>query len=275
MKGPLATPKAHSGNFRSLTVQLRKELGLFANVRPFKKDGMDTIVVRENTEDLYVGRERLTEQGAIAEKEITKQACYRIHEFAFQSASEHGRKRATCVHKSTVLPLTDGLFLSTFWEVAERFRGITADEVTVDACAYRIQKNPGEFDVLVTPNMYGDILSDQLAGALGSLGLCAGMNLGTQHAMFEPIHGTAPDIAGRGTANPIGAIAAASMMAKYLGDRRRSDAIDAAIRLALKDQKLLTPDLGGNATCRDLTERIIHNIRGLLAGNFPAPVPNE
>jgi isocitrate/isopropylmalate dehydrogenase len=260
LKGPLETPKSGAGDYRSLTVELRKELGLFANVRPFKKPGIDTIVIRENTEDLYVGRERLTEQGAIAEKEITKDASLRIHEFGFDFATKHERKRVSCVHKSNVLPLTDGLFLDTFWQVAGRYKQLMADEVTVDACAYKIQRSPGEFDVLVTPNLYGDILSDQLAGAIGSLGVCAGMNIGTRHAWFEPIHGTAPDIAGKGKANPIGAIIAASMMARHLGDPETANIIEKAVQITLKQGAHLTPDLGGNADCSELTQEVLRNI---------------
>jgi isocitrate/isopropylmalate dehydrogenase len=264
LKGPLETPKTGAGNYRSLTVELRRNLELFANVRPFKKEGIDTVVVRENTEDLYVARERETEKGAVAEREITRGASLRIHEFAFDYASRYARKRVTCTHKSNVLPLTDGLFLNTFWDVAKRFEKIAADEVTVDACSYRIQRTPGAFDILVTPNLYGDILSDQLAGAIGSLGLCGSMNVGARHALFEPIHGTAPDIAGAGTANPIGAIVAAAMMARHLGDDSTANIIDRAIYLTLKDPTTLTPDLGGNANCSEVTDQIARNIERLL-----------
>ncbi len=261
LKGPLETPKTDAGDYRSLTVELRRNLELFANVRPFKKPGMDTLVIRENTEDLYVGRERLTELGAVVEKEITRHASLRIHNFAVDFAFKHERKRLTCVHKSNVLPLTDGLFLKPFWEVASKFKQLTADEVTVDTCAYKLQKNPNEFDILVTPNMYGDILSNQLAGALGSLGLCASMNFGMKHALFEPIHGTAPDITGEGKANPIGAILAASMMAEHLGDSSTADNIEKAVQTTLSQGTCLTPDLGGNASCSQLTGRILGNVK--------------
>lgn len=264
LKGPLETPKAAADGYRSLTLELRRQFGLYANVRPFRRDGIDTIIVRENTEDLYIGRERVTDEGAVAEREITRNGAFRIHSFAFDLAHEYGRKRVTCVHKSNVMPLTDGLFLNRFWEVAKRHQDLTTDEATVDSCAYRIQKNPGEFDVLVTPNMYGDILSSQLAGALGSLGLCGSMNVGENHALFEPIHGTARDIEGRGIANPIAAIAAAGMMARFLKEEGIAKKIENAVNQTLREKKVITPDIGGNATTGMVTEEIKSKVEASL-----------
>lgn len=260
LKGPLETPKVGADGYKSLTLELRRDLGLYANVRPFRKDSIDTVVVRENTEDLYVGRERLTDKGAIAEKEITRDGSSRIHFFAFDLARKYGRRRITCVHKANVMPLSDGLFLNQFWEVARKNDDLSADDLTVDSCAYRIQKNPGEFDVLVTPNMYGDILSAQLAGAVGSLGLCGSMNVGDNRAMFEPIHGTARDIEGTGIANPIAAIRAAAMMARFLKEHQVAFAIEDAVNRTLLEKEFLTPDLGGNANTRMLTDEILSKI---------------
>lgn len=261
LKGPLYTPpERERGGYRSLVVQLRRDLDLYANIRPFPYYGIDTIVVRENTEGLYGGEEHETEDGAVATKKITRKGSERIHRVAFNLAERYGRKRVTCVHKANIMPLTDGLFLKIFQEVAGEYPHITADEILVDNCANQIQRNPKQFDILVTINEYGDYLSDQLAGAGGSLGLYGSMNIGERYALFEPIHGTADDIAGHGSANPIGAIMAASLMARYLGENAIANIIEFTVRKTLEDRRNLTRDLGGDATTQMMVDEIIYNL---------------
>lgn len=247
-------------------VRLRKILDIFANVRPFfslpippSRQGIDCVIIRENTEDLYAGKERLTDDGAIAERVITKKACARIIEFAFQFAVREKRKKVTLVHKANVLRLTDGLFLSIGQQIAQKYPAIVFDDMLVDATAMQLIKKPEAFDVIVTTNMFGDILSDEAAALIGGLGVAASANIGNQHALFEPVHGSAPKHAGKNTANPLAAFFAATMMLDYLGKQEESKRVTHAIIKTLK-QGQGTRDVGGTNTTREFAKKVIQNI---------------
>lgn len=255
--GPRAHPSVNNG--------LRRELGLFANLRPVRGfapvsgrySQMDLVIVREVTEDIYSGLERMIGDGcAEAVKRITAAASRRIARFAFEYARTAGRSRVTAIHKANVLHLTDGLFLRCVREVAESYAPIRCDDRMVDAACYMMVKDPRAFDVLVLPNQYGDILSDLAAGLAGSLGLAPGVNLGESVAMFEAAHGAAPDIAGRNVANPVSFILSGALLLDHLGEREAGDRIRLAVEKVLSEARVLTPDLGGSATTREMTEAI-------------------
>ncbi|MFB3765763.1 MAG: isocitrate/isopropylmalate dehydrogenase family protein [Methanotrichaceae archaeon] len=248
--GAITTPP--DPNYRSVLLRIRKGLDLYANIRPFNSKRSDMIIVRENTEGLYSGIEDLGEEESRTVRIITRRGSKRIAERACDIAAK--RRKLTIVHKSNVLG-SDRLFLKTCKKVAED-RGISYDDMYVDAAAYNLIVRPVRFDVIVTTNLFGDILSDEAAGIVGSLGLCASANIGDNMALFEPIHGSAPDIAGKGIANPIGAIRSAAMMMNWLGFADKSQRIEEAVSWSL-DEGILTPDLGGSCRTRSVTEAIV------------------
>jgi methanogen homoisocitrate dehydrogenase len=247
--GAITTPP--DPGYRSVLLRLRKELDLYANIRPFRNRELDFIIVRENTEGLYSGLEEESEAEARTVRVITSRGSKRIAEKACDLAEL--RQKLTIVHKANVLR-SDRLFLRICREVADR-RVVPCEEMLVDAAAYNLVLNPRRFDVLVTTNLFGDILSDEAAGVIGSLGLCASANVGDSRALFEPIHGSAPDIAGRGIANPVGAIRSAAMMMEWLGEAQMARQIEAAVRSAL-EQGRKTPDLGGSCRTKEVTAAV-------------------
>lgn len=269
LKGPITTP-LHIPTFRSVNLLLRHELGLYVNVRPFRsyrgvsiKD-LNLTVIRENSEDLYVGIEGLHDGTAVALKIISEKASERVINYAFNYAVRKGFKKVTVVHKSNVMRVTDGLFRDVFFRVAKKYPQIISDEVIVDAAAYHLVRNPNLFEVIVTENLYGDILTDLIAGVVGSLGLCGSAQIGDSVALFEPVHGSAPDIAGKGLANPIGQLISATLMLEYLGDRdsdawlaRLANVLDKSIAAVVEEGRVLTPDLGGNASTTDVAMEVL------------------
>ncbi len=244
--GAITTPP--DPNYRSVLLRLRRALDLYANIRPFQSQDLDFIIVRENTEGLYSGVEEVGVEESRTLRVITRRGSERIAEAACDLAAR--RRRLTIIHKSNVLR-SDRLFLQTCREVAER-RGILYEDMLVDAAAYNLVTNPQRFDVLVTTNLFGDILSDEAAGVIGSLGLCASANLGKSRALFEPIHGSAPDIAGKGIANPVGAIRSAAMMMRWLGELEAAGRMEEAVKRALS-AGVRTPDLGGRCSTSEVT----------------------
>jgi methanogen homoisocitrate dehydrogenase len=256
--GAISTPP--DPNYRSVLLAIRKELDLFANIRPFQSQDLDFIIVRENTEGLYSGLEEVGVEESHTLRVITRRGSERIAEKACDLAIT--RRKLTIIHKSNVLR-SDRLFLETCRAVAAR-RGVTAEDMLVDAAAYNLVVNPKRFDVLVTTNLFGDILSDEAAGVIGSLGLCASANVGSDHALFEPIHGSAPDIAGKGIANPVGAIRSAAMMVEWLGEPEKARQIEGAVQKALEGGAR-TPDLGGSSRTTDVTEAVTRYL-GALEG---------
>jgi isocitrate dehydrogenase (NAD+) len=268
-KGPLATPIG--GGYRSVNVAMRQEFELYANLRPARSflglvtryDKVDLVVVRENTQGEYSGIEHFidpTKSAAEAISIITRFGCDRIVRFAFEYARTHGRKRVTLVHKANILKMTSGLFLQVGREIAQSYADVTFDDIIVDNCAMQLVRDPTRFDVIVTTNLFGDILSDLTAGLVGGLGLAPGANIGETHAIYEAVHGTAPDIAGKGIANPIAAILAGAMMLERLGQKERGVRLEGAVRRAIAKGKDLTPDLGGTGTTRTFTDRVIGEI---------------
>ena len=267
LKTPVTTPIGKG--FRSVNVQLRKELNLYANLRPCKNiDGIktpfqnvDIVVVRENTEDLYAGIERqIDENSAESIKIITKDASLKIAKFAFDYAVKNERKTVCAVTKANICKLTDGLFLNCCREVSKNYTQIEYKEIMVDNLCMHLVQNPEKFDVLVLPNLYGDIVSDLTAGLIGGLGVAQGANIGDDYAVFEPVHGSAPDIAGLDRANPTALILCAVEMLKYLNEFPAAKKIEKAVYKVLKDGHIKTFDLGGNASCSEFTKEIIKNI---------------
>lgn len=243
-------------------VRLRHELSTFVNLRPVKSlqpekyGNIDFMIVRENTEDLYIGDEEETPEGAIARKKITKAASDKISEYAFQYAKDTGRKKVTAVHKANVLKISDGLFKKCFYEIAEKYPEIESNDFYVDATAMYLITNPLDFEVIVTSNLYGDILSDEGAGLVGGLGMIPSANIGDENGLFEPVHGSAPDIAGQGIANPIATILSACMMLDYLGESESARKIEDIIVDVIQEGKVVTPDLGGTASTQEMAEYI-------------------
>ena len=273
LKGPLATPVG--GGFRSSNVRLREEFQLFANLRPARTlvpggrfENIDLILVRENLEGLYVGFEHYIPVGddphavAVASGINTRAGGRRICEFTFNYALKHGRKKVTLVHKANVLKALTVLFLETGREVAKRYesKGITCDERIIDACCMQLVMNPWQFDVIVTTNLFGDILSDLNAGLVGGLGMAPAGNIGADAAIFEAVHGSAPDIAGKGIANPIALILSAAMMLDHVGQRDKGDRIRKALDNTLVRDNIRTGDLGGKANTKQFTQAIIKNL---------------
>jgi isocitrate dehydrogenase (NAD+) len=263
LKGPIGTPIGKG--FKSVNVTLRQELDLYANVRPVRSlpgveprfEGTDIVIVRENTEDLYAGLELMIMPGiAQSIKLITERSCTRICEYAFEYAKRMNRRRVTVVHKANIMKLSDGLLLEAFRKVAMRYPAIEPAEVIVDACAMNMVRNANKLDVIVTENLYGDILSDLGAGLVGGLGIVPGANIGTTCAVFEAVHGSAPDIAGKGIANPTALIQSAVMMLHHIGESGPADRIEKAITEIYRRGEVRTGDLGGTATTAQFTDAL-------------------
>jgi isocitrate dehydrogenase (NAD+) len=268
LKGPLETPVGEG--FRSINVALRKTFDLYANIRPAhtivkggRYDGIDLVLVRENTEGLYVGIEHYIKMGsdprAAAESVaiITRAGSERIVRYAFDYAVKHGRKKVTLVHKANILKFSQGLFLDVGRQVAQGYSGIEFEEVIVDAMAMNLVLKPERYDVIVTTNLFGDILSDLISGLVGGLGLAPGANIGLGGAIFEAVHGTAPDIAGKGIANPSALILAACMMLEYMNDGERARKLREALEATIRERTAVTRDLGGTASTDQFTDAII------------------
>nr|WP_295159501.1 isocitrate/isopropylmalate family dehydrogenase [uncultured Methanobrevibacter sp.] len=250
-------------------VKIRQEMKMFANLRPVKTypntdslfDDIDFMIVRENTEGMYIAdEESYTDEGAVAKRIITREAERRIIDFAFNYAVENNKSKVTAVHKANVLKKTDGLFKEIFYEVARDYPDIATEDFYVDATAMYLITQPESFEVIVTTNLFGDILSDEGAGLVGGLGLIPSANIGEDGALFEPVHGSAPDIAGQGIANPIAMMLSAVMMLRYIGENEAADKFDAAILKVLNDGNILTGDLGGSATTMELAEAVKDNL---------------
>ena len=269
LKGPLET--ALGKGFRSINVALRKTFDLYANVRPAKSvlpglrfDGVDIVLVRENTEGLYVGIENYVKIGgdphAVAQSVavVSRVGAERIIRYAFEYALSHGRKRVTIVHKANILKYSQGLFLEVGRQVAAEYAGrIEMEERIVDACAMELVMRPERYDVIVTTNLFGDILSDLTSGLVGGLGVTPGANIGTDVGIFEAVHGTAPDIAGKGVANPTAVMLAACQMLDHMGQDALAQRIQTAIETVLRERTQLTRDLGGTATTEQYTDAVI------------------
>nr|WP_041468557.1 isocitrate dehydrogenase (NAD(+)) [Chloroherpeton thalassium] len=267
LKAPITTEVGKG--FKSVNVQLRKALGLYANLRPTKSiegirsryTDIDLIIVRENTESLYTGIENEITPGVVqALKVITRTASLRIAHFAFETARQRGRKKVTAVHKANIMKLSDGLFLDCCREVAKNYPDIEYNEIIVDNCAMQLVMNPHRFDVLVMENFYGDVLSDLCAGLVGGLGVVPGANLGEDACVFEAVHGSAPDIAGKGLANPTALLLSAVMMLEHIGEKPAADAIIKAVHQVYREGKALTKDMGGHASTEEFTAEIIRKI---------------
>ena len=254
LKGPVTTPVG--GGFTSVNVGLRKALDLFANLRPVwnipgvpsRYSGVDLVIVRENTEDLYTGLEHEVVPGVVESlKIITADASTRIARFAFEHARRHRRARVTAVHKANIMKLGDGLFLRSVQGVAAQYPDIRSDDRIVDNACMQLVVNPSQFDVLLLPNLYGDIVSDLCAGLVGGLGVVPGANLGTEIGVFEAVHGSAPDIAGKGVANPTALLLSALLMLRHIGEGGIADRISHALGRVLSEDQIRTRDLGGTA----------------------------
>ncbi len=268
LKGPLTTPVGKG--FRSINVRLRKELDLYASIRPLRTlpgvktpyTGVDLVVVRENTEGLYSGQEHVVVPGVVESlRIITRTAAERIVRYAFELARNQGRRHVTFCHKADVMPMSDGLFLDTARAVADDYSFIDFEEIHVDTLCLRLALDPTPFQVLVMENLFGDVLSDLCAGLTGGLGLAPGANLGVRYALFEAVHGSAPDLAGKGLANPIGLIRSAAMMLHHIGQRRAGERVEEAVIRTLTAGKGLTRDLGGDGNTATITEQLIAHLR--------------
>ena len=273
LKGPLTTPVGEG--FRSVNVGLRKEFELFANLRPARTivpggryEGIDIVLIRENLEGLYVGVEHFVPVGddpkAVAESVaiVTRFGCERIIRYAFDYAVAHGRKKVTVVHKANILKMVSGLFLEVGRKVAAEYAGrIEFNDMIVDNTAMQLVLRPEQFDVLVTTNMFGDILSDEVSGLVGGLGLAPGGNIGTRAAIFEAVHGSAPDIAGKGVANPAAQMLAATMMLDHLGETGHARRIREALEAVIVQDNVRTRDLGGSASTREFGDAVANRIR--------------
>ena len=264
LKGPTATPIGKG--FRSINVQLRQRFATYANLRPVhtlpgvptRFENVDLVIVRENTEDLYKGIEyMLTDDIANGVKLITRPACEKICRFAFDYARKNGRKKVTAVHKANIMTLTDGLFLRTFREVAEDYPDIEANDCIIDALCMKLVQRPEQFDVLVAPNLYGDIISDLCAGLVGGLGFAPSANIGDKTRIYEAVHGSAPDIAGQDKANPSAILMAFAMMLNDLGMTDKADKLNAAIQAQVAEGKVITADIGGTAGTKEFTQAVI------------------
>jgi NAD-dependent isocitrate dehydrogenase len=264
IKGPTATPIG--GGHKSINVTIRKALDLFANVRPIKTlpclktpfSGVDLIIVRENIEDTYGGIEHFQSPDlAQCLRIITRSGSERIAKYAFEMARREKRKKVTCVHKANIMKLTDGLFLETFREVAKQYPDIESGDIIVDNCCMQLVTKPQQFDVLVLPNLFGDIVSDLCAGLVGGLGVASGANIGKNAAIFEAVHGSAPDIAGKGLANPTAFLFSAIMMLKHMGFIDKAIQIESALMKALADENCRTRDLNGKGNTESFTKAVV------------------
>ena len=270
LKGPLATPVGEG--YRSANVALRKEFDLYANVRPARSfagvesrySGVDLVVIRENTQGLYSGVEHYVDDDHNAAESIsiiTRKGSERIIQYAFDYVRARHRRRLTLVHKANILKCTSGLFLEVGRGIAAKNPDIDFREMIVDNCAMQLVRNPNQFDVLVTTNLFGDILSDLTSGLIGGLGLTAGANIGKDTAIFEAVHGTAPDIAGKGVSNPTAVMLAGSMLLEHIGERTAGDRLVTAVRETIAAREATTPDLGGSATTRMFTQAVVKRLR--------------
>ncbi|MBX7060927.1 MAG: isocitrate dehydrogenase (NAD(+)) [Pyrinomonadaceae bacterium] len=268
LKGPQMTPIGKG--FTSVNVGLRKALDLYANVRPVKAlpnvpcryPELDLVIVRENTEDLYAGLEHIVVPGVVESlKIITEKASTRIARYAFEYAAANGRKKVTAVHKANIMKLSDGLFLECFYNVAKEFPDIEADDKIIDNCCMQLVMRPEQFDVMVLENLYGDIVSDLCAGLIGGLGLAPGANIGELGAVFEAVHGSAPDIAGQGIANPTALMLSAVQMLHHIGEKAAADRMNDAMLAVFADGKFLTRDLGGTAKTNEFARAIEEKIK--------------
>lgn len=264
LKSPITTPVGKG--FRSLNVTLREKYDLYANIRPAKSNAavetpfkdVDIVTFRENTEDLYVGVEKQIDPDTIhATKIITRKASERIIKDSFEYARLHSRKKVTCVHKANILKQSDGLFLQIFKEIAQEYPDIEADDKIVDNVCMQLVMRPQQFDIMVMPNLYGDIVSDLTSGLIGGLGLLPSSNLGKEYAMFEAVHGSAPDIAGKNIANPTALLWSACMMLEHLGELDTAAKIRKAVDQVLAEGSCKTPDIGGSATTTEYQNAVI------------------
>ncbi len=269
IKGPITTPVGKG--FRSINVYLRKKYDLFSNIRPSKNlpgiktkyDDINLVIFRENTEGLYIGEEKYEDEektSAIAVKRITRKGSYRILKSAFEYARNNNLNKVTAVHKANILKLTDGLFLDIAREVAAEYPDIALEETIIDNMCMQLVVNPERYQVIVTMNLYGDILSDLVAGLVGGLGVAPGANIGDDIAIFEAVHGSAPDIAGKNKANPLALLLSGIEMLKYMNMNSYADKIENAILKTLSEGNCKTADLGGNASTTEFTDKIIENL---------------
>lgn len=267
LKGPITTPIG--SGFRSINVMLRKKYDLYSNVRPVRSlpsidspfKGIDLVIFRENTQGLYAGIERELPDGSCeAIKYISRKASIRIAEAAFEYAKKNNKSKVTVAHKANIMKLADGLFLNCVREVSKGYPDIQLQEVIVDNMCMQLVMNPNQFEVIVTMNLYGDLLSDLCAGLVGGLGLVPGANIGKDISIFEAVHGSAPDIAGKNLANPIALILSSAMMLNHIGETDKAEAVIKAVTKTISEGKVLTHDLGGKATTYEITEEIIKNI---------------
>lgn len=272
LKGPLTTPVG--GGYRSVNVALRKEFELFANLRPAKTivpggrfDGIDIVLVRENLEGLYIGEERWVEVNgdprgrAESVAVVTRAGAERVVRYAFEYAVSHGRRKVTLVHKANILKTSSTLFLEVGRDVAQEYEGrIVCNDLIIDNCAMQLVMHPEQFDVVVTTNLFGDILSDEISGLVGGLGLAPGGNIGTHAAIFEAVHGSAPDIAGQGIANPSALILAGAMMCDHLGEADAGDRIRRAVVATIVADRVRTRDLGGTATTEEFGHAVARRV---------------
>jgi isocitrate dehydrogenase (NAD+) len=268
LKGPMAT--AIAGGARSVNVALRKSLDLYANLRPVKNvpgvkshfDNVDIVIVRENTEDLYSGLEHEVVPGVVESlKIITEKASTKIAKFAFEYARKNGRKKIHAIHKANIMKMSDGLFLKSIRVIAENYKDVEYKELIVDNACMQIVIDPKQFDILLLPNLYGDIVSDLGAGLVGGLGVVPSGNIGDECAIFEAVHGTAPDIAGKGLANPTALIMSAVLMLNYLGESQAAAKVDAALIKVYRDGKHVTKDVGGKAGTKEFTDAVIKALK--------------
>ena len=261
--GAVSSPMRKVEGYKSAVVTMRQQLELYANLRPVisipipsSRSGIDMIIVRENTEGLYIGQEQRLPDRAIAQRVITVRGSERILRYAFELARRQGRRKVTIVHKANILKETCGLFRDTGLRIATEYPEITTEEMLVDTAAMRLVMDPERFDVLVTTNLFGDILSDEASGLVGGLGLAPSANIGADAAIFEPVHGSAPDIAGKGIANPLAAILASAMMLDHIGEPEQATCLRRAVNEVLLHANL-TPDLGGTARTPDITAAVL------------------
>jgi isocitrate dehydrogenase (NAD+) len=269
LKGPVTTPIG--SGFASVNVRLRKALDLYASVRPVRTlpgvasryAGVDLVIVRENTEGLYSGLEHEVVPGVVETlKVVTEAACTRIAEYAFMLARRDGRRKISAAHKASIMKMTDGLFLECCRRVAARHPEIAYEEVIIDNLCMQLALDPGAFDVVLLENLYGDIVSDLASGLVGGLGMVPGANVGTAAAVFEAVHGSAPDIAGKNLANPIALILSAALMLRHLGEHEAGGRIAAAVEDVLRDGRVRTRDLGGSAGTTDVRDALVARLRG-------------
>lgn len=271
LKGPVTTPVA--GGFQSVNVALRKTLDLFANVRPvktmpgiksrFQDVAIDMVIFRENTEDLYSGLEHEIVKDVVTSlKVITRVASERIARYAFNYARKNGRKKVVAIHKANIMKLADGLFLRCCRETSNQFLEIQYKELIVDNASMQLVMRPESFDVLLLPNLYGDIVSDLAAGLVGGLGIVPGANMGETHAVFEAVHGSAPDIAGQGKANPTALMLSSVMMLTHLGETECAQKLQSAVEAVYREGKHVTGDVGGGASTQEFTDAVVRTLRG-------------